>query len=282
MDKKTEEKRPKKKSILLDIILVLFILVFIGCGIYLLRYYHDINKTEKGFNEIAELIIEDDTLQDEDSDKYDTGSSTDAEEVKYIMVDGKRILARYSEIYKRNNDFAAWIKIPGTKIDYPVMFTPNNLEYYLRRDFDGNYCISGTLFIDDRDNIEEMCDNTIIYGHHMKSGTMFGSLESYEDVKFFREHKYIYFDTIYKMGTYEVIAAFRTQLNGTSSSGYNPYSLINAENKEEFDSFVSTCQSLTPYSTGNTAEYGDKLITLSTCAYHVANGRYIVVAKRIE
>ena len=282
LNKKNTSKKTKT-SRLLDVLLVVFILIFLGSGGYLIHYYYTINKSEQSFSELADLIVEDDMepATPGDSEVDENGNPLN-QKPKYVEVDGEMILARYSELYKKNKDLAGWLRIPDTPIDYPVMFTPEDPEHYLRRDFDGNYSISGTLFIDERNDLKEFSDNTIIYGHHMKSGTMFGSLQKYEDEKFFQEHKYIYFDTIYEKGTYEVIAAFKTQIYEKNYKGFVFYDFINAETEQDFTIFVDQVQRMTPYDSVGSVHYGDKLLSLSTCAYHVENGRYVVIAKKID
>ncbi len=278
-----KSKKNRKVSRLLDVLLVVFILTFLGSAGYLAYYFYTINKSEQGFSDIADLKVDDETIGDQQYFKKNGEVATDEDEDKYVEVDGKYILAKYSEIYKKNKDFIGWISIPDTPIDYPVMQTKEDPEHYLRRDFDGNYSISGTIFIDERANIEdEVSDNIIIYGHHMKSGTMFGSIQKYEDEAYFNKHKYIYFDTIYERGTYEVIAAFKTQIYSDDYDGFVVYNFVDENEEGQMLSYISSCQSLTPYDTRNTAGVGDKLITLSTCSYHVDNGRYVVVAKKID
>ncbi len=109
----------------------------------------------------------------------------------------------------QHSDFAGWITIDGTKIDYPVMLTPNDGDYYLKRNVNGEDDINGTLFMDPRTDLVQRSTNIIIYGHNMKSGAMFGSLKKYLDEDYWREHAQIRFDTIYEKGTYEVFAVCR-------------------------------------------------------------------------
>ena len=116
------------------------------------------------------------------------------------------VLPEYEAIVAQHSDFAGWITIDGTKIDYPVMLTPNDGDYYLKRNVNGEDDINGTLFMDPRTDLVQRSTNIIIYGHNMKSGAMFGSLKKYLDEDYWREHAQIRFDTIYEKGTYEVFA----------------------------------------------------------------------------
>ena len=109
---------------------------------------------------------------------------------------------------------------------------------------------------------------------------MFADLCKYESEDFYQEHKTIRFDTLDSFGEYEVIAAFKTV--AYSEEGFKYYHFVNAESAEAFDEYIAQCKALALYDTGVTAEYGDQLITLSTCEYSRTNGRMVVVAKKIE
>ena len=167
-------------------------------------------------------------------------------------------------------------------IDYPVMQSMYDEEYYLRRDFDKEYSYAGTLFIDTSCNVEKPSDNIIIYGHHMNTGKMFHELEEYDEEDYYEKHKFITFDTIYGSGTYEVIAAYRTKIYDEDYTGFKYYEFFDARDSVEFENYVSNSKSLTPYNIEASAKYGDSLITLSTCAYHTENGRFVVVARKME
>ena len=257
----------------------ILMLVFAGiacyCIYYLADYYLENKKSEDKYDELRNLIIEDNTGEPAYDDE---GNEVPA----FVEVDGKKIQAKYLNLYNRNNSFVAWIKIEGTGIDYPVVQTPEDEEYYLRRDFDGNKSTAGTVFVDTSSDIEKPSDNILIYGHNMKAGTMFHDLLEYDDEDYYKEHKYIEFNTIYGDGTYEIIAAFRTNIKAADDDGFKYYQFFDAENEEEFNYFIDNVKALTPYEIPVTAEYGDKLITLSTCSYHTDEGRFVIVAKKIE
>lgn len=274
----------KRRRVLYWIILVLLFAVFAGCLIYLVRYFWESKKSEDRVDELKELIIE---ANEPDTEASGNNSSSDDDtpsEIidRFVNIDGKMVLDKYENLYKLNNDFMGWLSIDGMVIDYPVMQSMYDEEYYLRRNFDKEYSYPGTLFIDTSCDVEKPSDNIIIYGHHMNTGKMFHDLEKYEDESFYEKHKYITFDTIYGRGEYEVIAAFRTKIYDVDYTGFKYYTFFNANDKADFDYFVSNCKSLTPYNIETTAGYGDKLITLSTCAYHTENGRFVVVAKKIK
>jgi len=251
-----------KKSIkVIRIIILLICICMIGIsGWYLYDYFSETKQNEETVDDLKELIIE-----PEEFEKKEEWNELERN--------------KYEQIYHLNNDFVGWIKIDGTPIDYPVMQTPNDEQYYLHRDFYKNYNANGTIFCGADADIEKPSDNIIMHGHHMQSGKMFNQIDEYEKQDFYEEHKYIHFGTIYDDDAmYEVIAAFRTDVNpGT----YEYYNFVDGT-EEEFNEFISYAKNHTPYTIETTAEYGDKLITLSTCAYHTENGRFVVVAKKIQ
>ena len=182
-------------------------------------------------------------------------------------------------LHEKNPDCVAWITIEGTVIDYPVMYRPGQKNYYLHRDFNGNHASAGTLFIAENCDPDDS-DNVIIYGHHMNSGKMFAALNKYKKQSFYEEHKRIVYETLNGQETYEVMFAFTTPVY--TGHDFEYYAFSKASSAEEFDAFISACWERALYDTGVTAQYGDKLLTLSTCEYSQKNGRMVVVARKIN
>lgn len=190
------------------------------------------------------------------------------------------MLPQYVSLYEKNTDLFGWLYIEGTSVDYPVMHTPDDPEFYLRTNFDGDYSVSGVPFMDS--DCFEGCGNYIIYGHNMKNGTMFNSILSYKDESFWREHPTIYFDTMYQSGEYEVVAAFYSKVyNVDDTAVFRIYDYADLSDEQVFNEFMRQVTEATIYETGVVASFGDEFITLITCSYHVSNGRFVVVAKRI-
>lgn len=189
------------------------------------------------------------------------------------------ILPEYQNAYAQNDDLVGWIRIDGTVIDYPVVQHIAEKDYYLERNFNKEYSKHGCIYLREQCNPYKPSDNIIIYGHYKQDGSMFHDLHGYYRESFWKEHQFIEFDTIYQHHTYQIIAVFKTNV---SSKDFYPYHRFNdAQNAEEFDQFVSDVKRMSFYDTGVDAEYGDKLITLSTCEYTLSNGRLVVVAKQI-
>lgn len=193
---------------------------------------------------------------------------------------GHPILDRYLALYRENSDMVGWLSIEDMKIDYPVMQCEDD-EYYLHHDFERKDSKYGCLYVRERADLEEGT-NFIIYGHNMKDGSMFGDLDLYREEDFYREHSKIAFDTLYEEYTYEIVAVFLSQIYGENDDVFKYYQFYEAETEEEFNDFYDNIKEMSLYDTGVEAEYGDTFLTLSTCAYHVNNGRLAVVAKRVE
>ncbi len=195
------------------------------------------------------------------------------------------ILPEYIDIYNKNKRLIGWLEIADINgepfISYPVMQTTDN-EYYLKHGFNQEEDVNGCIFMDCDCDAIKPSDNLILYGHHMRSGRMFGNLVKYEDYNFYQTHRIIRFDTIYEHGEYEVMFAFRTSLKYEDDISFKYYEFIDANGPEEFNSYMNEMAEMALYDTGVTAVWGDHLLTLSTCDYQEDNGRFAVVARRIN
>lgn len=216
------------------------------------------------------FLITESTQDKEQMDKFE--SIAQAVEDSEQCSDNK-----YADLYAQNNDFIGWIKIDDTFIDYPIMQSRDNPNFYLNHNFDKEYSRFGVPYM--QENCSLSSDNIIIYGHNMKNKSMFNELTKYRGKDFYNSHKFIQLDTLSEQRTYEVICAFKTVAN---VNGFDYYNFVKSNTKEDFSAYIEKCKALSFYDTGISAEYGDKLITLSTCEYSQNNGRFVVVAKLIE
>lgn len=197
-------------------------------------------------------------------------------------TDGTAMLPDLAELYGRNNDLVGWLTVEGTKIDYPVMQCGDD-EYYLYHNFEREEDKYGSLYVKSIADIHTPGTNVIIYGHHMKDDSMFGELDRYESEEFYKGHGQISFDTLYERRRYKVIAAFLTQVpESEDDSEFQYYKFYQADTEEEFQYFYENVKEMSIYDTGITAEFGDTFLTLSTCSGFAENGRFVVVAKRVE
>ena len=243
------------KKIVYATVVILLIGIMLISSYFILKNKKEDQKQENTFEELAEIL-------------------EDKEETKQENTD---ITINIDKLYEINSDIVGWLKIEDTNINYPVMQTKDRPQFYLRKDFYKKYSQWGTPFLAENCDIKTS-DNLIIYGHHINNLKMFGELEKYKNKEFYNNHKVINFNTIYENADYEIIAVFKT----VAYTGFEYYKFANSSSKQEFDTFIEKCKELSFYATEKTAEYNDKLITLSTCEYSKPNGRLVVVAKKIK
>ena len=257
------KKAQRRRSILLS---VLGLCVVFSVG-YLVYYYSYYEKNDIEYSELSTLV------------KEDSGGTV---EINYTEKQDKPpILKKYETLYNKNRKLIGWLKIEGCDIDYPVMQTSNN-EYYLDHNYNQEYDKNGSLFLDKDCDAAFPNDNMIIYGHHMKSGKMFGNLNYYSKESFWEDNKEFTFDTIYETGTYAVMYVFRSKIYSEEEIVFKYYQFIDATSENEFNSNMEEMANMSLYDTGVTASYGDRLITLSTCDSSEEDGRFVVVAKKIK
>ena len=170
-------------------------------------------------------------------------------------------------------DAVAWIFAPDTKINYVIAQSDDN-SYYLRRLLDGKASEGGTLFADYRCSADFSGWNTVIYGHQMHNGTMFGSLSNYRDPAYYAEHPVMYLYVPGKRYTLELIAGYTTDINDMV------YSV--PASKEARDELLAQVVKKSSFDSGITAGDEDKLVTLSTCSYAFDNARYVVIGRLVE
>lgn len=199
-----------------------------------------------------------------------------------VSSDGsKTVMDKYRSLYELNNDLVGWISIEDTRIDYPVMQTIYDEEYYLHRNYEREDSNEGLPFMDSRCIIGLPSTNLIIYGHNMKNGDMFADLLKYEKKSYYENHRYIRFDTIYEEALYEIIAVFRTRVAYRDEDTFRFYNFIEADSTEDFYDYLDNIRALSLYDIQADAKSSDYLLTLSTCEYTVEDGRFVVVARRI-
>ncbi len=240
-----------KKKILRGLT-ILCVLAFTIATAYLGKYYYNMNADQHTFSKLTAINSE---IEDESAYSYD--------------------------VFKEaNSDYAGWLTIEGTNIDYPVMYTPNDPEYYLRRSFEKKYSKSGVPFIDGACTLDS--NNLAIHGHNMKNGTMFSELLRYEDKYFAKIYPYITFADKDGENVYQIIAAFYTQIYTEDDIAFKYYDYFGELDSEQMARYLNNIEQIALYYDDVAVTAEDKLLTLSTCAYQIEDGRFVVVAKKID
>lgn len=271
-------RKPKRKGLKIALIAVLALLLLAagGVGLFLLGNHNADTDFQKMAAQVQEKTAET-TVITTPAETAQT-EETIAETTAPTQATQPTILPQYAQLYQQNPDMVGWIKIEGTAIDYPVMHTPADPEKYLHVNFEGVYSYPGVPFVDAACTMDS--DNLLIYGHNMPNGTMFRSLMQYQQKNFWQNHPTIVFNTLYEEQEYEVLAAFYDRVYYKTEDVFKFYQFIDPQTEEEFDEGIAQFKEKALYDTGVTAEYGDRLITLVTCAYHTDHGRFVVVARR--
>lgn len=213
----------------------------------------------------------------------DIKSQQEISQVLETMQNEKNIMERVDqvkELAKENQDIIGWLEIEGTKINYPILQGTDN-DYYLTHNYKKEKVTGGSLFLDKDYDFSIPSSNLLIYGHRNKKGIMFEDLLKYEDEEFYKEHPTIRFTTIEEDATYEIISVFFSRVYYKSEKNvFRYYYFVNAEDETEYNNYVNNAKKVSLYDTEKTAEYGEQLLTLSTCEYSQENGRFVVVAKK--
>ena len=253
-----------KKTILL--MLIVFCAVIFGVSAFrLITYFYADHEAEQGFANLLPAELAD----------------ADAMELANTESEYDKLLPHYEELHSQNEDFVGWLRIPGTRVSYPVMQTKWSPEYYIDRNFEEKYSASGTLFADAINNVELPSDVVTIYGHRMKTGAMFGSLGDFLDSEFLLEHDTIIFDTFSGRYEYKVYLAFSIDVSKPDSFQYHRYSMF--KDPEEFNKYFEQLSKFKHIENPvYKPSFGDKFILLSTCEYTYDDGRLVVVGVKVD
>ena len=264
-EKEEKRKSKKKKSIGFKILMTILILLFIGSLVFVGYVLYDRYKNNK----------------EEDALKTFIGNETNESENTVVQEDDGR-MGKVKELQKTNKDVKGWLEIEGTDISYPLLQGKDN-DYYVHHTWKKKYSIDGSIFLDKAYDWSKPSSNLLIYGHNNRgTKTMFVNLLKFKKEDYYKKHKYIRLTTEKEDAKFEIIGAFKSRVYYKSEKNvFRYYYFVDAKNKEEFDDYVKNVKKASLYKTDATAEYGDQLMTLSTCDFSQEDGRFVVVAKKI-
>jgi sortase B len=188
----------------------------------------------------------------------------------------KKVLSQYAALHAQNPDFFGWIRIEGTKVNYPVMFSPQEPERYLYKDFYGNYAKYGVPFVDGVTDVERSL-NLLIHGHNARSGILFGDLDKFLKKSFWEEHRYIHFDTLYEERVYEIVAVIKTKIPKEEEQAFRYYEYANIFTDAAYQEYIGFVLESNLVDAVMNLPINCDFITLSTCSYHENNGRLILI-----
>lgn len=280
---------PKSEIIRRSVLVVAIIAIVISAGM-LLNEWRLSRQNDNVMEEVEELIKTEPTTNKKDKDKTTTEALTPEEQWAQIKEEYPNVLfpaniqLKYAKLYGENQDFVGYISADGINLNLPVVQTNNN-DTYLKKNFYGSTTKYGCPFVDYLNNMSynHLDMNTVIYGHHMNNGTIFGALDKYKTITGYKKAPVISFNTLYKDYQWKIIAVFIT--NGHSKDDNNylfPYTFTNLSSASKMSAYLSEIAQRSLYDTGVDVLPSDKLLTLSTCSHEFEDARLVVVARLVR
>ena len=272
------EKKAKSKRRLFSFIYFILFLLIVLSVIYIIKAF----KLEKEAKEETQLL---NTVEIHDNELVQETVENVAGEVENNEIEEKpKQTEKMIKVKKlqeeENSDIVGWLEIEDTSISYPVLQGTDN-EYYMTHNYKKQKSKNGSIFLTKDYDWSIPSSNLLIYGHNLNNGTMFQELLKYEKESFYKQHQIIRFTTEKEDAEYEIIAVFKSRVYYKSEKNvFRYYYFVNAKTEDEYNEFVKNAKSESLYSIDKTAKYGDQLITLSTCSYHVEDGRFAVVGRK--
>lgn len=278
----SNKKKHNKLSLGRKIVIVISIIVLVCVGINLTMTFYDYHKSKRVYNDLRTEFKPDavgtrklDASINTQNQKNEEKNSADSN-METIIDDGVILSSeKFDELKNLNNDFIGWISIPNTEISYPIVQNVDDDQYYLSHNFYNEEDVGGAIFVDRASDPAFKVSNTFIHGHHMRNGSMFGTLNKFLDSSFANKNKiYIVFKE--ETYVYEVFSAYE--------EGYNEktYASYSSRNEEEYKNYLNWILGKSDIIAHNSKVCTkDSIITLSTCGYDTKDGRIVIHAKLI-
>jgi sortase B len=261
------------------------VLVFIFSALQIALKWADYSQSRSTYEEIREIVHDGSssvlgTLNNDkgmersvasaDKSSNPSANPASADVRKTAAPKERAILPMFIPLLKMNDDTVGWIQIEGTRIDYPIVQAKDN-DFYLDHDFKKNRSSGGAIFMDYRNGIDPIDQNTVLYGHHMKDGSMFKDLVKFQDKAFLQNHPTIHLKTKYEDTIWRIFAIYVTDV------GFD-YTRPQYKSDDDFHLFVDTIKSKAKLPDEWTIGKEERILTLSTCSYDFGNARLVVQA----
>jgi len=286
MEREPGKKRKKRNAVISGI----FFVAFLACVIWIIVYFVNLKKADNELSQLKESYITEQTQEEASTDADDEAAVSEKGEdgeTAEPQTDGRVQLSLdgytdakkdidFDALKEENADIYSWITIPGTVIDYPIVQREDELDYYLNHNLDGSTGYPGCIYTQNLNSTDWMDNNTVIYGHNMKNGSMFAGLHSYRDPEFFEEYPYVYIYTETETRVYQIFAAYEV----TDAHLLLTY---DTENKDSFGWYLQGImdneETLSDhYNKSLELNSDDKIISLETCISSKPTMRYLVQA----
>lgn len=259
----------------------LFLTLFLVSGCCLAYYLISAVTGEQAISamgkEVTKLRVLSSTQEAETTPGAESGQTPSETVANNSETD--RLLEYYQGLAAKNPDLIGWVSIADTIVDYPVMYSPNEPQRYLHRDFDQHYSVAGIPFLDARCDLDCLTENKILYAHNMRSGQMFAQLIDYLKPEFLKAHPTIGFDTLTRQGDYSVFAVLQINLATMDDPSMRCYRLYDTAQQQDVDDLNAYTLEYAAVRTGEVQQY-DRIITLSTCQHLGSIDRLVVMARQ--
>lgn len=292
---KRKKKLPVSEIIRRSVLCVsLFAIIVASC--VLIREYKLHNDNKKLEEDISNLILpEDEISETQDNDKPENvipgetdPALSEQEQWQQLREQYPNVIfppalqLKYAKLYATNQDFVGYLSADGIGMSLPIVQATDD-EKYLNKNFYGKTTKYGCPFVTHLNNIASLDMNTVIFGHHMNDGTVFGILDKYKTIDGFKNAPVITFNTINGNYQWKVIAAFITNAYEKDDNGYVfQYYFTSVSSTERFSAYLNELSQRSLYDTGVDVFESDKLLTLSTCSHEFEDARFVVVARLVR
>lgn len=242
----------------------------------------DSNKDNEGNSKQEDNTAKDNNKESENTENNEEPNKEEKseEEIKKEKeAESKKRIAQVKKLKEEYKNIVGWIEIKDTHISYPVVQGKDN-EFYLTHNYKGDNAERGAIFLDSNYNWNIKGNNLMIYGHYMINEEMFTDLTKYVEENYYKQHPIIRFTTDKEDTEYDIIAVFRSKVYNKSDDVFKYYNFMNSESEKEYNNFIKNIKQASIYDIEETAEYGDELITLTTCSYYTEDGRFVVVGRK--
>lgn len=276
-------KEKDDKDFVYTILYIIFMTIIIISALYIFKFYKMSNEATEESQLLNEIDLETQEKANNSSNDIETkNNEADGNTSKNIEnnnIETTERMLKVKKLQKENDDIVGWLEIEDTNINYPVLQGDDN-EFYLNRNYKKEKSEKGSIFLDAKYNWNIPSNNLLIYGHNIINGLMFQDLLKYESQDFYKKHPNIKFTTEKDDKEYEIISVFKSRVYYKAEKNvFRYYDFINAKKEEDYMEFVKNAKEASIYDIEATAKYGDELITLVTCSYHIEDGRFVVIGR---
>lgn len=300
---KKGKSKPSKSEIIRRIVLAASLIAFVVAGAMLYNEYRLHKENEKNMSSISDLIITEPSSEPSTTEASTTKSSNENKTTtrptttKYLTPSEQfellkkqnpditfpdNIQPKYAKLYVENQDFVGYLSAEGSELDFPIVQGADDDEY-LDVNFFGEYTKYGCPFMTYRNNPQNLDRNTVIYGHNMQDGSLFGTLEQYLTLEGYKKAPLISYNTLYQDLDFKIIATIITNINPKDDNGYVfPYYWTNLNSALNYTAYLNQLTQRSLYDTGVNVLPTDRLLTLSTCFDEFEDSRLVVVARLVR